>query len=102
MKLRTSLQLLSAAGAASLVVLIGCQSTPQPKPQTEKPALLSADQKPKGGAELWAQTCNRCHNPRSPDSYSPHEWAIIMTHMRVRGYLTGDEQRAILGFLQLQ
>jgi nitrate/TMAO reductase-like tetraheme cytochrome c subunit len=102
MKLRTSLQLLSAAGAASLLMLIGCQSTSQPKPQAEKPALLSADQKPKGRAELWSQTCNRCHNARSPDSYNAHEWAVVMTHMRVRGYLTGEEQRAIQEFLQSQ
>jgi len=39
---------------------------------------------------------------RSPDSYSGRERAIVMTHMRVRGDLTGEGQRAILEFLQSQ
>ena len=108
MKLHTSIRLSVLAAAALLLILIGCQSQPRPSsPHAEGSAqdsavLLSADQKPKGRAELWAQTCNRCHNARSPDSYNAHEWAVVMTHMRVRGYLTGEEQRAILEFLQLQ
>ncbi|HEY7119723.1 MAG TPA: hypothetical protein VH475_24240 [Tepidisphaeraceae bacterium] len=56
----------------------------------------------RGNSQLWSQTCNRCHNARSPDSYNANEWAIVMTHMRIRGYLTGQEQRAILEFLQSQ
>ena len=56
----------------------------------------------KGRAQIWSETCNRCHNTRSPDSYSGKEWSVVMTHMRVRGYLTGDDQRAILEFLQQQ
>jgi hypothetical protein len=55
-----------------------------------------------GRGQLWTQTCNRCHNARSPDSYSANEWATVMAHMRIRGYLTGQEQRAILEFLQSQ
>ena len=108
MKNKNKFQLLF--GAASLAVLItGCQqASPTPSPSTQVPALLSdADAKAapapaKGRAQLWSQTCNRCHNTRSPDTYGAREWAIVMTHMRVRGYLTGDDQRAILEFLQSQ
>ena len=110
MKLASKLQLLSLAAGASLVtsLFIGCQSSTvsQSAPDQASPAMLSADgAKPgappaKGRAQIWAETCNRCHNTRSPDSYSGKEWAIVMTHMRVRGYLTGEDQRAILEFLQ--
>ena len=89
--------------------IIGCQSAASNSGlSTQDPALLlSADQTPpaketKGGSRLWSQTCNRCHNARSPDSYNSHEWAAVMTHMRVRGYLTGEEQRQIQEFLQSQ
>jgi len=110
MKLRSKIQLFSVVGGVSLAALIaGCQSATvsQSKPASgESPALLSADgAKPapaKGRAQLWAETCNRCHNTRSPDSYSGKEWAVVMSHMRVRGYLTGADQRAILEFLQSQ
>ena len=109
MEIKNKLQLLSVV--ASLGILItGCQQTSQSSnnftQDAKAPALLSdADAKPapaKGRAQLWSQTCNRCHNTRSPDSYGAREWAIVMTHMRVRGYLTGEDQRAILEFLQSQ
>lgn len=100
------------AGAFLLACLFtGCQSSgsqsnPTPVAANTPPAMLSDDgTKPnappaKGRAQIWAETCNRCHNTRSPDSYSGKEWAVVMTHMRVRGYLTGEDQRAILEFLQ--
>ncbi len=54
----------------------------------------------KGGAELWAENCIRCHNIRSPSSYSPAQWEVVMMHMRVRANLTPDEQKKILEFLK--
>lgn len=53
-----------------------------------------------GGAKLWSQNCVRCHNNRSPASYSDSEWSVAMRHMRVRANLTAEEERAILEFLQ--
>ncbi len=53
-----------------------------------------------GHAELWTQTCNRCHYAWSPDQLSPTQWEVVMRHMRLRANLTGDEQKAILEFLQ--
>jgi hypothetical protein len=110
MSLTSKRQRLPIAAAASLLAVLfaGCQSmnVSQSKPNETSPALLSVDGgKPsevpaKGRAQIWAETCNRCHNTRSPDSYSGREWAIVMAHMRVRGYLTGEDQRAILEFLQ--
>jgi cytochrome c2 len=55
---------------------------------------------PKSGAELWAENCVRCHNIRSPSSYSPAQWEVVMMHMRVRANLTPEEHKKILEFLK--
>ena len=109
MKPATKLPSICLATAATLLACLfaGCQSSTHPTMLSEtsaKPAAASAAAvaPAKGRAQIWSQTCNRCHNTRSPDSYSGREWAIVMTHMRVRGYLTGEDQRAILEFLQQQ
>jgi hypothetical protein len=52
------------------------------------------------GAELWAATCARCHNLRSPSSYSAGQWEVIVHHMRVRCTITGQDERAIVAFLK--
>ncbi len=103
--------------ASVVMTIAGCNggssgpSNPMPPPSylSPQPALMSAarahapaGEKKVGRAQLWSQTCNRCHNTRSPDSYSGNEWALVMTHMRIRGYLTGEDQRAIQQFLQSQ
>ena len=54
----------------------------------------------KGGAELWAENCIRCHNIRSPSNYSPAQWEVVMMHMRVRANLTPGEHKKILEFLK--
>ena len=54
----------------------------------------------KKGPQLWAQNCARCHNYRSPRSYSDREWDIAVHHMRVRANLTAEESRAISEFLK--
>ena len=54
----------------------------------------------KSGAELWAETCKRCHNFRSPASLSDAQWDVAMMHMRLRANLTGEEYRKILEFLK--
>lgn len=54
----------------------------------------------KGRAQIWAENCARCHNMRGPDWYSDGEWEVALQHMRVRGYLTGSEHKAIEEFLK--
>ena len=53
----------------------------------------------KGGAEIWATSCVRCHNSRSPASYSDAEWDVAMLHMRIQARLTAEEYRSVLEFL---
>ena len=52
------------------------------------------------GAKAWSETCVRCHNLRDPSEFSDYEWKPIMTHMRIRAGLTGQDTRAILAFIQ--
>lgn len=52
------------------------------------------------GANSWAQNCARCHNMRDAREFSDDQWKVIVTHMRVRAGLSGQEARDILRFLQ--
>lgn len=54
----------------------------------------------KGSAQLWSENCARCHNMRSPSTYSDKQWEIIVHHMRVRGNLTSEEHKKIIEFLK--
>ncbi len=52
------------------------------------------------GAISWGQNCSRCHEMRDPKEFTDAMWRPIVAHMRVRGGLTGQQQRDILAFLQ--
>lgn len=52
------------------------------------------------GAISWSQNCGRCHELRNPTEFRDDLWKPIVTHMRVRAGLTGQQQRDILAFLQ--
>jgi hypothetical protein len=53
----------------------------------------------KGGAQLWAENCQRCHNTPSPTSFSHEQWVTIGLHMQTRAQLTGKERDKIVAFL---
>jgi hypothetical protein len=82
---------------ATLTWLIGCATNKQSEEVAAGPTGGATG---KSGAQLWAETCVRCHNIRSPSSYSPAQWEVVMMHMRVRANLTPDEQKKILEFLK--
>jgi cytochrome c5 len=91
---------------AAIVSIVGCQSNPPSQASgaahtgpTTNPNWLAARSE-KGGAELWAETCSRCHNIRPPDYYSDAQWQTIVLHMRLRADLTGEEARKIEEFLK--
>jgi cytochrome c1 len=54
----------------------------------------------KGGAQLWAENCQRCHNTPSPSSFSPDQWQTIGLHMQTRAQLTDAERDKIVAFLK--
>ncbi len=64
------------------------------------PAVAEAKAPAKGGAQLWAENCARCHNVRSPASYSDAQWEVALMHMRVRANLTAEEYKKVLEFLK--
>jgi hypothetical protein len=78
-------------------LVISCSTNKQPG---EVAAGATTASTGKGGAELWAENCVRCHNIRSPSSYSPAQWEVVMMHMRVRANLTPEEHKKILEFLK--
>ena len=67
---------------------------------TASSAAQPSEKVAKDGSQLWSENCARCHNMRSPTSYSDAEWEVVMHHMRVRARLTPEEQKAILEFLK--
>lgn len=52
------------------------------------------------GAITWSQNCARCHEMRDPMEFRDDQWRPIVSHMRLRANLTGQQQRDILVFLQ--
>jgi len=84
-----------AATAAVLCTLALLRATAGDKAPGAPPAPVG-----KSGAQLWAEQCQRCHNVRSPNSYSPAQWEVAMLHMRVRANLTPEQQKKILEFLK--
>lgn len=52
------------------------------------------------GAKEWANNCARCHNMRDPNEFRDDKWRLIVSHMRVRAGLHGQQTRDILAFLQ--
>jgi cytochrome c5 len=78
----------------------GCANSDRNAPTAPVATTVPTAQATKGRAQIWGETCARCHNMRSPDIYSDAQWEVAMQHMRVRGYLTGEEHRQILEFLK--
>lgn len=54
----------------------------------------------KSGAQLWGETCNRCHLAPSPADYNDNDWTTISLHMKVRANLTENEMAKIEDFLK--
>ena len=54
----------------------------------------------KSGAQIWGETCIRCHNPASPDTFSDVEWDVAAMHMQIRANLTPDEVKKVVEFFQ--
>ena len=91
------------AATLGAIVVVGC--TTQPRPATSSgnpaaPATQASTAPQKGRAQIWAESCARCHTMRGPDWYSDGEWEVAMQHMRIRGYLIGQEHKAIEEFLK--
>ena len=92
----------SLPGLFAIALLVaGCRTSRTEHAEVAKSgAVDQVARSGKGGAQLWAENCNRCHNVRSPQSYSGAQWEVAMLHMRVRANLTPEEHAKILAFLK--
>ena len=45
------------------------------------------------GKKAWTENCARCHEMRDPKDLTDREWPAVIRHMRIRGGLTGQEER---------
>ena len=69
------------------------QPAATPAPQPEMAAFAR-------GAKAWANNCARCHGMRDPKDETDRQWKVVMTHMRLRAGLDGQQVRDITVFLQ--
>jgi cytochrome c5 len=91
------------AGVFPIVVALGCRNEAPPaasQPANTRAASDADSASRRSGAQIWSETCSRCHNLRPPQSFSSAQWATIVHHMRVRANLTGQEARTVTEFLQ--
>jgi cytochrome c553 len=84
--------------AMSTWLLVSCSTTSNAEGGAANSSVAASGGK--SGAELWADNCVRCHNIRSPSSYSPAQWEVATMHMRIRANLTPEEHKKILEFLK--
>lgn len=85
-----------ALATVCLVLDSGCESQ---KDASNRPSVGLFSHVQKSGAQIWAENCIRCHTPRPAAQYSPQQWDLITTHMRLRCNLNGEEQRAVYRFM---
>lgn len=96
-----AISMMVAAAAAAAVL----QASPAGAQQgsTNSSALMPEKPDPMAvvrGAKSWGDNCGQCHNPRDPKDLSDEQWRVVVTHMRIRAGLTGEEARDITRFLQ--
>lgn len=93
--------LLSVLLAATVSALIaGCDTTSAKSSAAAATPPNNQDIVAKSGAQLWSENCARCHNLRSPSTFSDSEWDVAVHHMRIRANLTAEESKKILEFLK--
>jgi hypothetical protein len=86
----------------AIVIVSGCahEQPPIAGDATTRPAVRETPLAQTSGAQLWSENCMRCHNLRSPETYSSTQWELAMHHMRLRANLTGEETEKITTFLK--
>ena len=89
-------------GTTGLLLLVLQTQRAEAGDKTTETTTVAQTSEPigKSGSQLWSENCARCHNMRSPSSYSDTEWTVVMHHMRVRANLTAEEHKKILEFLK--
>lgn len=79
----------AAAGGLSPAPARSAEHTKQDEAKTTGAMAPSATR----GKKVWGENCARCHEMRDPKDLTDREWPAVIRHMRVRGGLTGQEER---------
>jgi len=85
------------------ITVVACSSSKKTLTETNIPAVAGVEEEfklEKSGAQLWGETCNRCHLAPSPADYNDTDWETISLHMRVRANLTENDVAKIEEFLK--
>lgn len=72
--------------ALATVALPSIAAEAEAKPGVPAPSVAR-------GKKAWTENCARCHEMRDPKDLTDREWPAVIRHMRVRGGLTGQEER---------
>ncbi len=96
---------LAVASLATFSIASGGSALAQQPGMPGMAGMMGAQTKPDPaafarGAKAWAGNCAQCHNMRDPKEFRDDQWKVIMSHMRIRSGLTGQEARDILRFLE--
>jgi cytochrome c5 len=98
-----------SAAFAVTMPLIATEEAATEEVATEETGADRAEQSPQDagdskavldGAMVFAWTCGSCHSERYPKEHTDTEWDMIVTHMRVRANLTGEQAEAVLHYLK--
>ncbi|HVZ81416.1 MAG TPA: hypothetical protein VHE12_11575 [bacterium] len=67
----------------------------------ERPAAsASVPAEFQAGRSLYEARCQECHKLHDPGEFTPESWDAIMTKMKYKANLEGDEEGSILGYLK--
>lgn len=90
---KTILATVPAIMVAGMLVITSSATAAEDKSQTDRAAFAR-------GAKAWSENCGRCHNIRAAGELNDEEWAVSVTHMRVRANIPGEVAKDIIAFLQ--
>lgn len=77
----------SAVAALALLTPLGVRGQQDPMAVAE-------------GAQVYADSCARCHQARPGSERTDLEWIAIIAHMRARANFTKSQAAAVLAFMQ--
>jgi cytochrome c5 len=103
MKTIHKILVVAAMIAGVLVTIVACTSTKKTFTDESTTAVTAVEEEfklEKSGAQMWGETCNRCHLAPSPADYNDTDWETISLHMRVRANLNENEITKIEEFLK--
>ena len=83
---------IAAAALWMAGVALGATALPSIAAEPEAKSGLPAPSVARG-KKAWTENCARCHEMREPKDLTDREWPAVIRHMRVRGGLTGQEER---------